>query len=651
MNVYLEIILIFAIQLAEMLSFIGIGFYFFKLLGFKLQNFKLPVLPLILATLGIIAFTIVAALLNFIFPINHLVACGFILLGLIFFVKNKNFLSRILKYSIKPLIILTACIFALALCWGIQIADTFGYHILASKWVAESNMPVGQANLDIRLGYNSLIFTTYAITEFLMFKIDKPFFSFFPIFFSLFIYASFILLRKSLNKNNKTSFSDYYLISFFIIVFIYNRSFGSLATDLTSIIFAWLTFYFCALQSENNEKENKNDFSFIKLIIIFSVFTSTIKLSMAPICFLPILYIFINKNIRSKIIGSKDSSSRIKEFLMPLTIVLLLLITYITKGYLQSGYPAFPNSSFSIDVSWKVPTLIADEEREFICNFAKDYSHCRDKEYMKSLKWVPHWLIQFAIYERTLWITALMVLFLVYKNRSNIVFNKTQKTIILISIFGIIFVMYNAPAARFAHVFVYTALLSPMCIWASNNRYLNIDLSKYPKLPKILVILSILILTISVLFIYDNYFGTRIFHNSILKLFPATQTRSLPFVYAAFSICLVFTSLLSFFLVKKIKHFKENNQTSQILIPSSKIFLSIIIIASLSHISLEIPAIFGNHTRLRFPDLEKEISSTNGLTVYHYSPYICNRGLLATTYKHKVLAKKINGRYYFSFVF
>ena len=238
MNIYLEIILIYAIQIAEMLSFIGIGFYTFKKLGLKLLNFKLPVLPLILASLGIITITPVAALLNFLFPINHLVACGFILFGLILFVKNKIILSKILKYSIKPLIVLTACIFALALCWGIQIADTFGYHIYASKWVAESNMPVGQANLDVRLGYNSLIFTTYAITEFLMFKFDKPFFSFFPIFFSLFIYASFILLRKSLNQKNQTKFSDYYLISFFIIAFIYNRSFGSLATDVTSIIFS-----------------------------------------------------------------------------------------------------------------------------------------------------------------------------------------------------------------------------------------------------------------------------------------------------------------------------------------------------------------------------------------------------------------------------
>lgn len=630
-----------------MLSFIGIGFNSFKFLGFKLVKFKLPVLPLILATLGIISITPVAALLNFLYPINHLVACGFILFGLILFVKNKFILSKILKHSIKPLIILTASIFALALCWGIQIADTFGYHILASKWVAESNMPIGQANLDIRLGYNSLIFTTYAITEFLIFKLDKPFFSFFPIIFSLFIYASFIILKKSLRKNNKTNFSDYYLISFFIIVFIYNRSFGSLATDLTSIIFAWLTFYFCALQSEKVESENKNDFSFIKLIIIFSVFTSTIKLSMAPICLLPILYIFINKSIPS----SKGSSNRLKEFLMPIIIAILLLTIYTVKGYLQSGYPAFPNSSFSIDVSWKVPIQIADEEREFICNFAKDYSHCRDKEYMKSLKWIPHWFIQFAIYERALWITALLVLFIIIKNRSNIVYNKTQKSILFISIFGILFVMYNAPAARFAHVFVYTALLIPLSVWASNNRNINIDVAKYPKMGKKLTILSVFILILSVLFIYDNYLGTRLFHNTVLKLFPATQTRSLPFVYAAFSLCLVFTSFLLFFFVKKLNKLYSDNATSQLIIPSSKIFLSIILIASLSHISLEIPAIFGNHTRLRFPDLEKGISSTNGLTVYSYAPYVCNKGLLATTYKHKVLAKKINGRYYFSFVF
>ena len=158
MNIIAEIILVYALQIAEIFSFIGIGSTLFKLLNLKLRNFHISTLPLIFVSLGIIAITTFASLLNFFFPINYLVASGIILLGVMLFNKNKHLLSRIIKYSLKPIVIMTAFIFILALSWGIQIADSFGYHILASKWVAESNMPIGQANLDVRLGYNSLIF-------------------------------------------------------------------------------------------------------------------------------------------------------------------------------------------------------------------------------------------------------------------------------------------------------------------------------------------------------------------------------------------------------------------------------------------------------------------------------------------------------------
>ena len=164
MNIYTKIILVYLLQITEMLSFMGTGFAFFRILGLKLENFKIQVLPLILGTLGIIAITLVATILNVFFPINHLASCGFILIGLILLVKYKNIFSRLLKYSLKPLILLNLIIFLIALSWGIQIADTFGYHILASKWVAESKIPIGQANLDVRLGLNSLIFTTYSVT-------------------------------------------------------------------------------------------------------------------------------------------------------------------------------------------------------------------------------------------------------------------------------------------------------------------------------------------------------------------------------------------------------------------------------------------------------------------------------------------------------
>ncbi len=264
------------------------------------------------------------------------------------------------------------------------------------------------------------------------------------------------------------------------------------------------------------------------------------------------------------------------------------------------------------------------------------------------MKWVYHWLIQFTIYERALWLTAIMIILLIIANKKYFKLNKLQKLMMLTAIIGIIFVLYNAPSVRFAHVFAFTSLFMPLCILLSNKRVFTIDLSRYPKLPKFTIILSIIILLCALLFIYDNYFGNRLFHTNILKLFPATQTRSLPFVYAAFATSLSILGIATLYCYKWLKKKSASEGNTELSFLSVKILVFILFTASLAHIGLEIPAIFGAHTRLKFPEVTKEVNCfTNGFTIYHYSPYTCNYGLLATTYKHNVEAKRINGRYYF----
>lgn len=632
MNIFSQITLIYFAQIADILAFIGFGYTFCNLLNINIKKLRVCFFPLLFLLTGIVFVTPIAAIINFFLPINHIIACLVLLIGIILFCLNQNKLTRIIKPSIKSILLLALLINLLGLLWGIQIADTFGYHVFASKWVAESCMPFGQANLDIRLGYNSLIFTTYAITEFLVFKFDRPIFSFFPVLMSLFIFASAYIAKKMIYKRKSGKLSDYYLTSFIIIPFIYNRSVGSLATDLSAILFAWATFYLITVNSEL-QKDNQ---PITRLIVIFSVFTATIKLSMAPICLIP--GIIIGKHfIKEKNLNFYKSS---------IVISLLILLLFVTKGYMQSGYPAFPNHLFSLNVDWKVPEEIAKNETEFICNFAKDYSHCRDLEYMKTLKWIPRWIINFIIYERALWLSMLISGLFIIAKWSEIKLNSNQKLITYISMLGIVFVMVNAPAARFAHVFLFTSFFIPLCALLSKKQELEFIFSTNKKITLYALILLSISLLASFGFIYDNYFGNRLFNAFVLKLFPATQTRSLPFVYAAFSIGLLMISFLMFFVWKKIKNKPVSNKF-QVCINSKIALLAIIFTSSLAHIGLELPAIFANHKRFSFPNVKTSINSQNGITTYFYQPYICNYNLLATTIKHEVKVEKNNNRYYF----
>lgn len=630
MDAFLLCSFIYFIQIAEIFALMAFGQSILAFLKIRLSNFKLPILPLILASTGVIGLSLSGTIINFYFPLNSLFSSGIWLLGLILFVKNKVVLSRILSKSIKYILLLVALVYAISLGWGIQLADTFGYHILASKWVAESPMPVGQANLDVRLGYNSIIFTTYAITDFLLFKINKPLFSFIPIFVSLFLYASITLLFRGIRKNKSLSFSDYYLASFLLIASIYNRSFGSLSTDLAGIIFAWQTFYLATLDSEYP----RNSFEIQRLIILFSFFTITIKLSMIPLALLPLCYL----------LWSLKSRKFLKEMGLICIIGILSLSIFFIKGYIQSSYPAFPNHLFSIDTEWKVSESIARAEAEFICNFCKDYRHSRDLGYMKSYKWIPRYIINFIIYERGLWLFYILAGLVIMKFAKKL--NKIQKLIQITSVIAIIFYLFTAPAARFAHAFLFSLILVPFCTILSSNEKLDIVLESLNRSKIISMVVAIVLTLIAVFFTYDNYFGNRFVDSALLKLFPVTQKGSLVFVYATFSLSLICLASLAFYIALYIK--KQNKIA--LAFSTKKLFIFIILISGFAHLSLEFPAIFGSHhTRLKFVDSKIEVNSNNGITTYNCTPYANNIGLLYTTYKNPNLKVRYeNGRYYFS---
>lgn len=469
-----------------------------------------------------------------------------------------------------------------------------------------------------------------------MFKLNKPFFSFFPVFISLFLFASVTTLIRILRKRKRADFSDCYLSAFIVIAVIYNRSFGSLATDLSSVIFAWLSFYLAALYGEN---KNKDIFT---LFVIVSFFTATIKLSMAPICLLIVFSIY------ECLKCNRILNVNFKYLLKPIGIIALLGVVFIVKGYFQSGYPAFPSSFLPIDVEWKVPKNVVDNERVFIKFFARDYSRWQDKQYINSIKWVPRWIVQFLIYERASWLSFLILsgLFIAFKRY--FLLSKSQKTILLVSIFGCLFVFYNAPSARFAHVFTFTALFVPLLSFIANTVNLSVTLNRKSKLPTFLLLIAAFFLLLSALFIYDNYFGSRIVNANVLKMFPSTQMKSLPFVYASFALVLCVAGFLLFFVWNKLnKFFMSGSSDLKLSIETSKVLVAVLLIVSLSHLILELPAILGNHVRLRFPDVKRRVNSERGLTTYYFEPWVCNNELLATTNPHEVIAEKINGRYRF----
>ncbi|MDD3002197.1 MAG: hypothetical protein PHF29_10620 [Candidatus Riflebacteria bacterium] len=634
MKDFFEIPTVYFTQLLLAVSMIGYGKLLSVYFNLSLQNLKIHVLPLFYSLLGLIGTTFAAAAINLFFPINSYVAVSIISIGILIFLYKFSELKRIFYvfHILFPLILLGT--FCLSLFWGLQLGDTWGYHILATKWVVESPVPFGLANLSPRLGYNSFIFTTYAITDFMLYVLDRPLFVFFPVFISLFLCTS-IYACKRLKSTKKRHFSDLFLIFSPIPFFLYTRSYGSFAPDLAAIIFVLATFYLSAIFYEC---KSKNDLTrsnaSLNASLIFASFTFAIKLSMIFVLAVPVIMFLC----RSK-------QNILKKRNVFLCCLILLLFTL--KGYMQSGYPAFPHHALKINATWRVPIELAKSETKFIKNFAKDYSKWNDEKYINSYKWLPRWIMQFIIYDRALIVLFLFTLaaFLNTRKKSPFIFFprkfalfKPFHAIFYVSVFGTLFCLYNAPSTRFAHGFLYSGLFALFCEIICANSDFSINEKRSYIYGKLLRVFGAISFICAVTFFCDTYLFSGHFDSFVKKLFPSTQIRSLPFVYFSFLCFLVLVSIASYVLSKKLKDDK-NLSFSYV-----KYMFFVIIITTTSHLALEMPAILGTHNRLHFPEIKMEINSENGITTYH-APWPYNVTRFSTCRKNeKLVYKEFLGR-------
>ncbi len=191
----MEILLVYLLQIVLSLSLLGYGCLVASFFKLNLRQLPILIVPLTLVMLGVIAISSISGTLNIFLPISPIISISVILVGLLSFTFNYKKVSRFLRYFTFFVPVFIGLFYGLSLAWGLQLGDTWGYHILAVKSVVEEPIPLGLANLSPRLGYNSLIFSTYAITDFLLIHLNRPLFVFFPVLFG-FLSSTIIFTLK-----------------------------------------------------------------------------------------------------------------------------------------------------------------------------------------------------------------------------------------------------------------------------------------------------------------------------------------------------------------------------------------------------------------------------------------------------------------------
>ncbi len=356
---------------------------------------------------GILGISLIWTILAFFIPLNIYVEITTVLLGMIYFFKDKLYLE-FYGFSKKDYSLISLISLIILFCGSFYpyILDHFGYYVPTIKWLTEFGIIKGISNLDLTLGQMSV----WHIFQSGFSNFSDPFLRINSIL--LIIYTLYIIEKKS-----------WIQLCFVPVLLLFSQS---PTPDLPVIIFSLIIL---------NEivKGNKNT----SLLFAFSVFVFVIKPTMIWLPILSFLYsIFIIK-------------SNIKNLIPGIVIVLLFFI----KNIYTFGYPIFPVSIGDLGITWKPNPEVLKISSQYAIQKTYDMQYSYEEiQKFSGFDYIKNWLLLDGIKAKIniLFIFSLLI-FIVFT------FIKKNKTISLICISiitkSILVLLFSAQYRFFIDIF------------------------------------------------------------------------------------------------------------------------------------------------------------------------------------------------------
>ena len=422
-------------------------------------------------------------------PINKTISIILLILGFIFFMKSNIKLKDI---YLKHKITLIFFIFIVAFL-AIQVPfcyDMGFYHLNTIRWLNEYSIVPGIGNLHFRLGFNQLFFVWPAVLNF------HPYFNDYAFHISnsfLFALIGFQLLC------NKKTFSK---LLFALMVFMPVPFFwiSSCSPDIASFTLQLCIFYFFTSFVRDKEK-SKYSVSYTSLVAIIACISAFIKLNNALFA----LGLGLSAWIFHKFSINNDTvKSDCCLWKRVIIFIIFIILIWITRGYLSTGYPLFPSNIGKINFDWTLPDELTYYVTKCIKNFAKLGYYDFNSPLLNGLKWVPNWFY-YLLQNPFGQISVYLILLSLYCFINWLIFvtkNKLKKenyvyiTTWIIELFSIVFWFTQAPDIRFAGGLFIIFAVTGILLLVSEN--INIKFSKY--IYKSLFIFPILCYLIIIMF-------------------------------------------------------------------------------------------------------------------------------------------------------
>jgi hypothetical protein len=459
------LIWVYAFYLSVVFGFSIIRFFSFLIKDQPSQSSPLSILLLA----GLALLTGLVMILSFGMKIGWLANLLLVGLSLILVLSQRRIFFSYLGdkfhsfFHFSPLtFILFLAFFGVVLIKSSQVPqnyDTGLYHAQAIHWIENYPVIPGLGNLHDRLAFDSswLLISALFSFSFLGLQSFHVLNAFLVVVTTGYFLGKFDrLIHGEINLSNSIS-----ILMVFLIRRIFPLEFSSPGTDMPAALLVWVIFLL-SMEKVENGKSRKLDPSSL-LIIFFSCYVLTIKLSTFPILLLPLFFWILTKK--------PFQPSRI---IHQVILAAFLFLPWMARNVILSGYLVYPVTELDFFTpDWKIPLDQAKSAETSIRTWARNSTNDPSILEAPLTNWLPVWYSQQDPADRQLLLgLAAGLLFFISTVayslcRYRYALFKTIRYLIffVLVLFGSGYWFIEAPAMRFGYGFIgiaFTLLYAPL---------------------------------------------------------------------------------------------------------------------------------------------------------------------------------------------
>jgi hypothetical protein len=416
---------------------------------------------------GLAIITAILQLYHFFRPIDLLVVFLLLGMGIAGWLWNYAFSSAASTFQLSAfkfqlldflLVFIAAAIIAFRCAAPGEHYDTGLYGAQAVRWFITYPLVPGLGNLFNQLGFNSSVFLCIAALD------QGPWrdlaHHLFVGFLITALFASIIPAALRILRADSSSPIDW----FFTLLFIPATIWGTTAkivgnnTDLpTSVVcLVAAAFLFRALGGESRP-ESTSDFRPMNLVIAMVLFSLAVTFKISSIVFASLGWTVAVLKLWSL---NRNAATGKRRLVYGVILSAAIVLPWIGRGLVLTGYPFFPSTVLSIPADWKVPALETQAQADFARSFARVPE--LTSEYAHGWNWVRPWFRELVREREGFLIPLLFVLVgsvtAIIRKMHQVRGSPPQWLWPLVpSMGGLIFWFLEAPAIRFGEPVIWTA--------------------------------------------------------------------------------------------------------------------------------------------------------------------------------------------------